>query len=55
MVDEGDWQLLLGADTSALFPSLEASQVAIIVNQEFVESKLKVEVVDYLEVSKYIS
>ena len=53
--DEGKNRLLLGADAEALFPSLDASISARIVNNEFVKSDLKVEGVDYLELSKYVS
>jgi len=44
--DEGDRRILLGADAEALFPSLDATKVANIVNEEFVASGLQVDRVD---------
>ena len=45
----------MGSDVEALYPSLEAIEVAEIVYQAVLESKVKFESVDWLEACKYIA
>ena len=47
--------VLIGSDVAALYPNLDAEQVANIVYKAVLESKIKWENVDYLEATRYIA
>ena len=47
--------IIVGSDVEALYPSLEAIEVAEIVYQAVLESKVKFDSIDWLEACKYIA
>ena len=47
--------IFLGADAIKLFPSLEQSQVAKLVAQAFLDSKMEMSEMNYKEVAKYVA
>ena len=53
--DYGSKMVIVGSDVEALYPSLEAFEVAEIVYQAVLESKVKFDNIDWLEACKYIA
>jgi hypothetical protein len=53
--DKSKRMVVVGADVEALFPSLEAVEVANIVFRAVQESQVEFKGVDYMEACKYIA
>ena len=53
--DRGKPMLIVGSDVEALYPSLEAAQVAELVYKAIMKSQVKFENVDYREAVRYIA
>ena len=53
--DKSQRMVVVGADVEALYPSLEAIEVANIVFRAVQESDVEFEGIDYMEICKYIT